>query len=44
MVSVTPKVIETPVIAAMAKNGIQVKAIARVTVRANIEMCIRDRS
>ena len=36
MVSVTPKVIETPVIAAMAKNGIQVKAIARVTVRANI--------
>ena len=30
MVSVTPKVIETPVIAAMAKNGIQVKAIARV--------------
>ena len=37
MVSVTPKVIETPVIAAMAKNGIQVKAIARVTVRANID-------
>lgn len=37
MVSVTPKVIETPVIAAMAKNGIQVKATARVTVRANID-------
>jgi uncharacterized protein YqfA (UPF0365 family) len=40
MVSVTPKVIETPVIAAMAKNGIQVKAIARVTVRANIDRLV----
>ena len=40
MVSVTPKVIETPVIGAMAKNGIQVKAIARVTVRANIDRLV----
>ena len=40
MVSVTPKVIETPVIAAMAKNGIQVKAIARATVRANIDRLV----
>ena len=40
MVSVTPKVIETPVIAAMAKKGIQVKAIARVTVRANIDRLV----
>jgi len=34
--SVNPKVIETPVIAAVAKDGIEVKARARVTVRANI--------
>lgn len=40
MVSVTPKVIETPIIAAMARNGIQVKATARVTVRANIERLV----
>ncbi|WP_366924126.1 flotillin-like protein FloA [Metallumcola ferriviriculae] len=40
MVSVTPKVIETPVVAAMAKDGIQVKATARVTVRANIERLV----
>ena len=40
MVSVTPKVIEPPVIAAMAKNGIQVKATARVTVRANIDRLV----
>ncbi|NCC80940.1 MAG: UPF0365 family protein [Clostridia bacterium] len=38
--SVTPKVIETPVVAAMAKNGIQVKATARVTVRANIDRLV----
>ena len=31
-----PKVIETPVIAAIAKNGIELRAKARVTVRANI--------
>jgi uncharacterized protein YqfA (UPF0365 family) len=34
--SVTPKVIETPWISAMAINGIEVKVIARVTVRTNI--------
>jgi uncharacterized protein YqfA (UPF0365 family) len=38
--SVNPKVIETPKIAAMAKDGIQLKAIARVTVRANIERLV----
>lgn len=35
-VSVNPKVIETPVIAAIAKNGIELRVKARVTVRANI--------
>jgi len=39
-VSVNPKVIETPRIAAVAKDGIQVIAIARVTVRANIERLV----
>ncbi len=34
--SVTPKIIETPCISAVAINGIEVKVIARVTVRANI--------
>lgn len=34
--SVNPKVISTPRVAAMAKDGIQLIAIARVTVRANI--------
>ncbi len=38
--SVNPKVIETPEVAAVAKDGIQVKAIARVTVRTNIERLI----
>ena len=38
--SVNPKVIETPVVAAMAKNGIEVKVKARVTVRANIERLV----
>jgi uncharacterized protein YqfA (UPF0365 family) len=36
-VSVNPKVIETPRVSAVAKNGIQVIAVARVTVRANID-------
>ncbi len=36
-VSVNPKVISTPKVAAMAKDGIQLIANARVTVRANIE-------
>lgn len=35
-VSVNPKVIETPKIAAVAKDGIEVMVKARVTVRANI--------
>ncbi|MDF2839249.1 MAG: hypothetical protein K0Q99_20 [Clostridia bacterium] len=38
--SVNPKVIETPVIAAVAKDGIEVRAKARVTVRANIERLV----
>jgi len=38
--SVNPKVIETPLIAAIAKNGIEVKAKAKVTVRANIDRLI----
>lgn len=39
-VSVNPKVIETPLIAAVAKNGIEVMVRARVTVRANIERLV----
>ncbi|AMB98939.1 hypothetical protein AWM75_02530 [Aerococcus urinaehominis] len=39
-VSVNPKVIETPVIAGVAINGIEVKAKAKVTVRANIERLV----
>ncbi len=39
-VSVNPKVIETPPISAIAKDGIQLRAIARVTVRANIERLV----
>ena len=38
--SVNPKVIDTPRVAAVAKNGIQVVAVARVTVRANIERLV----
>jgi uncharacterized protein YqfA (UPF0365 family) len=38
--SVLPKVIETPLVAAMAKDGIQLKAIARITVRANIDRLV----
>jgi uncharacterized protein YqfA (UPF0365 family) len=38
--SVLPKVIETPLVAAVAKDGIQLKAIARVTVRANIDRLV----
>ena len=34
--SVNPRVIETPVVAAIAKDGIELRAKARVTVRANI--------
>ena len=39
-VSVNPKVIETPNISAVAKNGIEVIVKARVTVRANIERLV----
>ena len=38
--SVNPKVIETPAVAAMARNGIQVRAIAKVTVRANLDRLV----
>jgi len=38
--SVNPQVIETPVVSAMAKNGIEVKAKAKVTVRANIDRLV----
>ena len=38
--SVNPKVIETPKVAAVAKDGIQLMALARVTVRANIERLV----
>lgn len=38
--SVNPKVITTPVVAAVAKDGIQLKAISRVTVRANIDRLV----
>ncbi len=39
-VSVNPKVINTPKVAAMAKDGIQLIALARVTVRANINRLV----
>lgn len=39
-VSVNPKVIETPAIAAIAKDGIELRVKARVTVRANITRLI----
>ena len=38
--SVNPKVIETPLVAAMAKDGIQLKALSRVTVRANLDRLV----
>ena len=38
--SVNPKVIETPIVAAVSKDGIEVRAKARVTVRANIERLV----
>jgi uncharacterized protein YqfA (UPF0365 family) len=39
-VSVNPKVIQTPKVAAMAKDGIQLLALARVTIRANINRLV----
>lgn len=38
--SVNPVVIETPFISAVAKNGIEVKVKARVTVRANLDRLV----
>ncbi|MDR1702959.1 MAG: flotillin-like protein FloA, partial [Sporomusaceae bacterium] len=38
--SVNPKVIETPFVSAVAKNGIELKVKARVTVRANIDRLV----
>ena len=38
--SVNPKVIETPRVSAVAKDGIQLTAITRVTVRANIDRLV----
>jgi len=38
--SVNPKVIETPMISAMAINGIEIKVVARVTVRTNIQRLV----
>jgi uncharacterized protein YqfA (UPF0365 family) len=38
--SVNPRVIETPIVAAIAKDGIELKAKARVTVRANIDRLV----
>lgn len=39
-VSVNPKVLDTPRVAAMAKDGIQLIATARITVRANINRLV----
>lgn len=39
-VSITPKVIETPIVAAIAKDGIELRTKARVTVRTNISRLI----
>ncbi len=38
--SVNPKVIKTPMVSAVAKDGIQLKAICNITVRANIERLV----
>jgi len=38
--SVNPKVIETPIVSAVAKDGIELKVKARVTVRANIDRLV----
>jgi uncharacterized protein YqfA (UPF0365 family) len=38
--SVNPQVIDTPRVAAVAKDGIQMVAVARVTVRANIDRLV----
>ena len=38
--SVNPRVIETPIVSAVAQNGIELKVKARVTVRANIDRLV----
>jgi uncharacterized protein YqfA (UPF0365 family) len=38
--SVNPKVLDTPRVAAVAKDGIQLTAVSRVTVRANIDRLV----
>ncbi len=38
--SVSPKVIETPIIAAIAKDGIELRAKAKVTVRVNVDRLV----
>ena len=38
--SVTPKVIKTPVISAVAKNGIELRVLAKVTVKTNLSKLI----
>lgn len=38
--SVNPKVIETPIVSAVAANGIELRVKARVTVRANIDRLV----
>lgn len=38
--SVNPRVIQTPVVAAVAKDGIQVRAVSKVTVRANLSRLV----
>jgi len=38
--SVNPKVIETPVVSAVAQNGIELRVKAKVTVRANIDRLV----
>ena len=38
--SVNPRVIETPVVSAIAKDGIELSAKAKVTVRANINRLV----
>lgn len=38
--SVNPRVIETPIVAAIAKDGIELRAKAKVTVRANIDRLV----
>jgi len=40
VMSVTPRVIETPKVSAVAKDGIQLFAVARVTVRANLDRLV----